>query len=104
MIRLAAASAALAVAVLSAGAASAANYRIAIGDLNLASAEGAARFDQRVGRAARSACATGSPLVDNQCRTQFRDRAMDQLPDALLMDYARARNGAVVARTPVDPS
>lgn len=100
MIRLAAASAVLAVAVLSAGAASAQNYRIAFGDLDLGSSEGAARFDQRVDRAARTVCTTDAPLADAQCVRRFRVEATRLLPDASREDYARARNSRVVVRTP----
>ena len=100
MIRLAAASAALAVAVLSAGAASAQNYRIAFGDLDLGSSEGVARFDQRVDRVARTVCTVDTPLPDAQCVRRFRVEAMRQLPDATREDYARTRSGRVVARTP----
>ncbi|WP_428151542.1 UrcA family protein [Brevundimonas sp.] len=104
MIRFAAATAAIAVAVLSAGAATASEYRVAFGDLDLASSEGAARFDLRVDRAARAACATGSPLADSRCRTAFRSETMRLLPRTQSEDYARARSGPVVARTPVDQS
>lgn len=102
MIRFAAATAAIAAAVLSAGAASASEYRVAYGDLDLSSSEGAARFDLRVGRAARAACATGSPLVDAQCRSQFRAEATRLLPDDRREDYARARGDRFVVRTPTD--
>ena len=100
MIRLAAASAALAVAVLSAGAASAQNYRIAFGDLDLGSTEGAVRFDQRVDRVARTVCTVDTPLADAQCVRRFRVAAMRQLPEASREDYARAHNGRVVVQTP----
>lgn len=104
MIRFAAATAAIAVAVLSAGAASASEYRIAYGDLDLASSEGAARFNFRVGRAARAACATGSPLVDARCRSQFRAEATRLLPDGPRAEYARAQGGRTIVRTPTDQS
>ncbi len=104
MIRFAAATAAIAVAVLSAGVASASEYRVAFGDLDLASSEGAARFDLRVGRAARAACATGSPLVDARCRSEFRAEATRLLPDGRREDYARARGGRIIVRIPADQS
>lgn len=104
MNRLAAASAALAAAVLSAGAASASDYRIAFGDLDLGSAHGAARFEQRVDRFARAACETGAPLPDAQCVRRFRVEAMRQLPESLRQDYARARSARIVVRTPTDQS
>ncbi|WP_309628612.1 UrcA family protein [Brevundimonas sp.] len=104
MIRFVAATAAIAVAVLSAGAASASEFRVAYGDLDLASSEGAARFDLRVGRAARAACATGSPLADARCQGQFRAEATRLLPDGPRAEYARARGGRIVVRTPTDQS
>lgn len=102
MIRFAAVTSAMAVAVLSAGAASASDYRVAFGDLDLATSEGAARFDLRVGRAARAACGTGSPLLDAACRTRFRAEPMRLLPDGRREDYARARAGRIVVRTSID--
>lgn len=100
MIRFAAASAAVAVAILSAGAASASDYRIAFGDLDLGSAEGATRFDQRVERVARSVCSSGAPLPDAQCVRRLRVEAVSQLPAAHREDYARARGDRTVVRTP----
>ena len=101
MIRFAVASAALAVAVLSSGAASAAsNYRIAIGDLDLSTPRGAATFDRRVRGLAETACLSGGPLDQARCRTDFRREAVSQLPPAHRDDYARARSSVVVARTP----
>ncbi|WP_298159314.1 UrcA family protein [Brevundimonas sp.] len=102
MIRIAAVTAAMAVAVLSAGAASASDYRVGFGDLDLATSEGAARFDRRVGRAARAACQTGSPLLEVRCRARFRSEAMRLLPDGRREDYARARGDRIVVRTPTD--
>ncbi len=103
MIRFAA-SAALAVTLLSAGAASAADYRVAYGDLDLGSSAGAARFDLRVGRASRAACASGARLADARCRVAFRAETMRLLPEAHREDYARARAHGIVVRTPLDPS
>ena len=100
MIRLVAASAALAAAVLSAGAASAQDYRIAFGDLDLGSAQGAAQFDRRVDRVAQHACAGTAPRPDAQCVRRVRVEAMRLLPDASREDYARARGAPVVVRTP----
>jgi UrcA family protein len=102
MIRLVA-TAVFAAAVLSAGAASASEYRIAIGDLNLATPEGAAAFDLRVRRASLTACVSGSSLDQAQCRREFRNEARDLLPAAQRADYARAREARVVVRTPADP-
>lgn len=104
MIRFAAASVAVALACLSAGAAGAQDYRIAFGDLDLESAHGAARFDQRVNQTARAACTTGALLADAQCVRRFRVEAFLQLPRVRRDDYARARNTRLVARTPVDQS
>lgn len=98
MIRFAAVPAALAVAVLSASAASASDYRVAFGDLDLGSPEGASRLDRRIDRAARSACATGSRVAEAQCRTAFRGEVLGLLPDARRQDYARARDSVLQAR------
>lgn len=102
MIRFAAASAAVAVAILSAGAASASDYRIAIGDLDLATAQGARAFDLRVRGMANTACISGSILDQARCRGAFREEALRQLPDARREDYARARSSRIAARTPTD--
>ena len=98
MIRLAAATAALAVTVLSAGAASASDYRLAFGDLDLGSARDAAD------RAARAACASGSPLSAARCRRDFQSEVMRLLPQAHREDYARTRTERIVARAPDDQS
>lgn len=96
-----AAASALAVALLSAaGAASAQDYRVRFGDLNLASPEGAARYDRRVNRASRSACAGSDPISFAQCRARFREAALDLLPAARHADYARARGSREVAMVP----
>ena len=102
MIRLAA-TAALAAVFLSAGAASASEYRIAIGDLNLATPQGATTFDQRVRRASLAACVAGSSLDQAHCRREFRNEAQSLLPMTAREDYARAREARVVVRTPTDP-
>ena len=104
MIRLAFASAALAAAILSAGAASAAEWRVPIGDLNLSTPQGAATLDRRITGAAHGACNSGGALDQARCRVLFRREAMDNLPLSLRDDYARARSSRVVVRTPVDPS
>lgn len=90
MNRFVAASAALAVAILSAGAASA-QSRIAYGDLDLGTASGAAQFDRRVDRAARSVCGGRSSLGEAQCISRFRAEATSRLPQGDRADYARAR-------------
>lgn len=100
MNRFAAVSAAMAVTLLAAGAASAADHRIAIGDLNFATAQGAATFDRRVQGAANTACVSGSSMDQLRCRVAFREEALRQLSDARRDDYARARNDRVVVRTP----
>jgi len=86
--------------VASAGSALAQDYRIAFGDLDLGSAQGAAQFDARVSDAARDACRRGAPIADSQCRGRFRAEAMRLLPPARRDDYARARGGRVVAMVP----
>ena len=95
MIRFAAVSAAVAVAVLSASAAAASDYRVAFGDLDLGSPAGASQFDRRLARAARSACATGSRTAEAECRAAFRSEVLGLLPAVRLQDYARARDGVL---------
>jgi UrcA family protein len=86
---------------LSAGAASAEDYRIAIGDLDLGSVSGADAFDSRINAIARRACRTGAPLADHQCRARFRAEAMRVLPSARRDEYARARGVRILAAVPV---
>ena len=90
-----------AVAVLSASSALAQNNdaRIAIGDLDLSSASGAAAFDNRVDQAAHQICrnftVTGSRIVNREsCRAAVRAEAMRQLPTQRQVEYARAPRGA----------
>ena len=87
--------------LVSAGAASAQDYRIVIGDLDLGSVSGAAAFDARVRDVSARACRSGAPLPDFQCRARFRLEAMRQLPAARRDDYARARSSRVLAMVPV---
>ena len=87
--------------LLSAGAASAQDYRIVIGDLDLGSVAGAATFDARVLDAAERACRLGAPLPDAQCRARFRAEAMRQLPATRRDDYARGRSSRVLAMVPI---
>lgn len=87
--------------LLSAGAASAQDYRIVIRDLDLGSLSGAAQFDARVGEAADRACNRGAPIPNAQCRARFRAEAMRLLPAARRDDYARARSSRVMAMVPV---
>lgn len=100
MTRLAFASVALVAAVLSAGAASASDHRIPIGDLDFATPQGAAAFDLRIRGFANTACVSGTQLDQARCRRDFREEALRQLPDAYRADYAVARTGRVVVRTP----
>lgn len=92
---------ALAALALSAGAASAQDYRIAFGDLDLGSVAGADAFDARINVAARRACRGTAPLAEHQCRARFRAEAMTLLPSIRREDYARARGGRVLAAVPV---
>ncbi|MGV3578804.1 UrcA family protein [Brevundimonas sp.] len=104
MNRFAAASAAVAVALLSAGTASASEYRIRIGDLDLSTPQGASAFDRRVIGVANTACVAGTPLDQARCRRDFRIEALERLPVAHREDYARARDVRIVVRTPADQS
>lgn len=87
--------------LLSAGAASAQEYRIVIRDLDLGSVEGAAAFDARVAAVAARACAFGAPLPDAGCRARVRIDVMRQLGPVRRDDYARGRASRVVAMVPV---
>jgi UrcA family protein len=95
-----AAASALALALLSAGAASAEDRRIAYGDLDLSSVTGAARFDARIRTQARRACNRVRPIEALRCRTAFHADALDALPIPRQDDYARARGGRVLAMVP----
>lgn len=86
---------------LSAGAASAQDFRIVIGDLDLGSVSGADAFDARVADVARRACGGAAPLAEHQCRIRFRAEAMRVLPSVRRDDYARARGGRQLAMVPV---
>lgn len=83
---------ACALTLLIAGTASAADYRVPFGDLDLASPQGAARFDRRVAQMARSACNGGSALHQARCVAQFRADARSGLPTDRRDDYARGRS------------
>jgi len=90
-----------AAAFATAGTASAQDYRVAYGDLDLATVEGSAAFDARVRQTANRACRGVSPLSEAQCRLRFRDEALRQLPAGRRDDYARARGNRVLAMVPV---
>lgn len=91
---------AVAMALFTAGTASAQDVRISFGDLDLASSEGAAQFDRRVNRASRRACNGGSPLATAACVARFRTEAQTLLPEVRRDEYARGRAGRDVARAP----
>ncbi len=86
-----AAASACALALLVAGTATAQNYRISFGDLDLGSAEGAAQFDRRVSRAARAACNGLTALDAVECTYKFRAQARNLLPESRRDEYARGR-------------
>lgn len=86
---------------LMAGAASAQDYRIQFGDLDLATPEGAARFDTRVERAARSLCGGLSPLQARSCVSRFKAEAETLLPSIRRNEYARGRSVRQLAMIPV---
>lgn len=82
--------------VLSAGAANAAISRVAYGDLNLSTAEGAAALDARIDRAAKAFCrnytVSGSRIVRTDiCQRAVREEVMAQLSASARADYAQAR-------------
>ena len=82
--------------LLTAGAASAQDARIAWGDLDLSTAAGADAFDARVETAARKMCRDvrrpGSRISDQSfCRAAARNEAIRLLPGAAQVDYALSR-------------
>lgn len=82
--------------LLTAGAASAQDARIAWGDLDLSTAAGANAFDARVETAASKMCRDvrrpGSRISDQSfCRTAARNEAIRLLPGAAQVDYALSR-------------
>ena len=79
-------------------------YRVRIDDLNLSSANGAARFDQRLQRTVRSACSGRPTLSGLQCRDSLSRALRDALPSAQREDYARVRSSRVLAMVPTFPS
>lgn len=95
-----AAATAVAVALTAAGAASAADLRIAYGDLDLSTAQGAQIFDRRVSRAARTACRGGSALEAGRCVIHLRAEIHALMPTAVQQAYALSRSGRDNARTP----
>lgn len=97
LIALMAATAALTIA----GAASAQDARVRFGDLDLATPEGAARFDRRVERAARWACSGSSALAVTACAARFRADAHALLPVARQDEYARGQATRQLAMIPV---
>jgi UrcA family protein len=98
------ATAAVAAVILSAGAASASEYRISIRDIDFSTPQGAAAFDRRVVGVANTACVSGTPLDQARCRHNFRIEALNRLPAVHREDYARARSSRIVVRTPADMS
>lgn len=86
--------------LFAAGAASAQDYRITFGDLDLSSVEGAAAFDARVDDAAARACRGAPAMSGVRCRARFRAEALDGLPQIRRDDYARARTARILAMVP----
>lgn len=86
------ASLAAALIVATAGSASAAEVRIAWGDLNLSTPAGADAFDARVNAAARKLC-RDSRIIGGRaaCHAAVRDEAVSLLPGAAQVDYALSR-------------
>lgn len=78
--------------LVGAGQASAAEVRIAWGDLDLSTPAGAEAFDQRVRTAARKLC-RHLPIVCGRvaCQAAVRDEAVTLLPGAAQVDYALSR-------------
>ncbi|WP_339914055.1 UrcA family protein [uncultured Brevundimonas sp.] len=84
---------ALCVALAAAGSAAAQeSHRVRIGDLDLSTAHGAAAFDARVRRVARSACSGRSPMNNLQCRAILAQEFRDALPDSRRAEYVQVRS------------
>ena len=77
------------------------DYRIAYGDLNIGSVDGAAQLDRRITRAARNVCNGMGAMASMQCVARFRSEAMRGLPETSRQDYARSRGNRVLAMVPV---
>ena len=92
---------AAAVATLAAGAATAQDANVRFGDLDLASSAGAARFDRRVERAARSACGGTSALAAAACTARFKAEVQALLPSVRRDEYARGSATRQMAMIPV---
>ena len=80
------------------------DYHVRIDDLDLSSASGAARFDQRIERQARNACAGRPTLTGLQCRQTLSRELHNALSAQHREEYARARSGRVLAMVPTYPS
>ncbi|NBW10398.1 MAG: UrcA family protein, partial [Caulobacteraceae bacterium] len=80
------------------------DVRVRIDDLDLSSVNGAARFDERVERRARNACAGRPALAGMQCREALSRELRGALPAPQREDYARARSGRVLAMVPNFPA
>ncbi|OGN50186.1 MAG: hypothetical protein A2352_05210 [Caulobacterales bacterium RIFOXYB1_FULL_67_16] len=76
-------------AVLAASAASASDLRIAYGDLDLATPQGAARLDGRIREAADRLCGGRTSIERLKCRAGVREEALSGLPDRARTEYAR---------------
>lgn len=92
--------ASLIAAALFAGTASAQEARISVGDLNLATASGAAALDARVDAMARKLCRSArqpNSLISDRayCTAAVRSEVMRQLPPRAQADYASARRASV---------
>ncbi|WP_405048322.1 UrcA family protein [[Roseibacterium] beibuensis] len=65
--------------------------RVAFGDLDLSSGQGAAIFDERVRTAGRLACRPPAPgLVDLDCLRRFRRDVVRALPQDVRREYLQA--------------
>jgi len=80
------------------------DYRVRIDDLDLSSANGAARFDDRIDRQARTACAGRPTITGLQCRQTLSRELRNALPAQHREEYARARSGRVLAMVPNFPA
>lgn len=78
-------------ALFAADSASADDLRIRYGDLDLATATGAAALDARIARAAQSYCAPYIGVRKPECRQAVRAEVLRSLPDDARTDYARGR-------------
>ena len=75
--------------------ASAASAQIVIDTTNLASPEGAARFERDLRKASTKLCSNYRGVQSSLCRTEVRNEALSQLPEQQRLAYLNANQNQV---------